>query len=333
MTDLIPFRVPERPAVPGPPAVVRINLYGALLADAGNPRTQRARAQDVADLARFLGLAEPGAAAELLVARHGGAGQRHRPGLRPAPDRPGAGGRHDQPPALDRAPPGEAGPAAGPDRLGRRRRGPAGRALPRHDGARGRRLAAAAGGRPGRRRRTQGAAGPGAACGCCTTTPCAAARSWRWTSRTSTWRGRGWRSSARARRERRWLTLNGPTVGGAARLAGGAGDGARAAVPQLRPGAQGDRRLTGRRPARGRPGAGAQGGPGPRGAAPRPAAPGDHAGAGADGREPPHGAAVLAGTRMPTRCRSTTTTARTWPGGSPSCWAGTPETAPAGRRN
>jgi len=68
MSEVIPFRVPERPAAPGPPVVVRINLYGALLADAGNPRTQ-----DVADLARFLGLVDPGAAAELVVA--GTAGQ------------------------------------------------------------------------------------------------------------------------------------------------------------------------------------------------------------------------------------------------------------------
>ena len=73
MSEVIPFRVPERPTEAGPPAIVRINLYGALLADAGNPRTQRARTQDVADLARFLGLADPGAAAELVVA--GTAGQ------------------------------------------------------------------------------------------------------------------------------------------------------------------------------------------------------------------------------------------------------------------
>jgi len=73
MSEVIPFRIPERPAEPGPPAVVRINLYGALLADAGNPRTQRARIQDVADLARFLGLADSEAAAELLVV--GTAGQ------------------------------------------------------------------------------------------------------------------------------------------------------------------------------------------------------------------------------------------------------------------
>jgi integrase/recombinase XerC len=73
MNDVLPFRLPERPAEPGPPAVVRINLYGALLADAGNPRTQRARTQDVADLARFLGLAEPDAAADLVVS--GTAGQ------------------------------------------------------------------------------------------------------------------------------------------------------------------------------------------------------------------------------------------------------------------
>jgi len=73
MNEVIPFRIPERPAEPGPPAVVRIDLYGALLADAGNPRTQRARVQDVADLAGFLGLAKPAAAADLVVA--GTAGQ------------------------------------------------------------------------------------------------------------------------------------------------------------------------------------------------------------------------------------------------------------------
>jgi integrase/recombinase XerC len=74
MNDVLPFRLPDPPAPAGPPAVVRINLYGALLADAGNPRTQRARTQDVADLARFLGLADdPGSAAELLVS--GTAGQ------------------------------------------------------------------------------------------------------------------------------------------------------------------------------------------------------------------------------------------------------------------
>jgi integrase/recombinase XerC len=73
MSEVLPFRVPERPAEPGPPAVVRINLYGALLADASNPNTERGRAQDVADLARFLGLAGPAEAADLLIA--GTAGQ------------------------------------------------------------------------------------------------------------------------------------------------------------------------------------------------------------------------------------------------------------------
>ena len=67
MTEVLPFRVPERPAQPGPPAVVRIDLYAALLAAARSPRTQSARVQDVTDLARFLGLAEPAAAAELVV--------------------------------------------------------------------------------------------------------------------------------------------------------------------------------------------------------------------------------------------------------------------------
>src|SRR5215210_4106092 len=84
MSEVLPFRLPEQPAEVGPPAVIpqsairnpqwgRINLYGALLADAGNPRTQRARVQDVADLARFLGLADSEAAADLVVA--GTAGQ------------------------------------------------------------------------------------------------------------------------------------------------------------------------------------------------------------------------------------------------------------------
>jgi integrase/recombinase XerC len=71
MTELIPFRAPERAA---PPAVVRINLYGALLADSNNRNTERGRAQDVSDLARFLGLAgRPEEAAELLAG--GTAGQ------------------------------------------------------------------------------------------------------------------------------------------------------------------------------------------------------------------------------------------------------------------
>src|SRR3954469_24054795 len=68
MHEVIPFRTPERPAEPGPPAVVRINLYGALLADASNPNTERGRVQDVADLARFLGLDTPEEAADLLIA-------------------------------------------------------------------------------------------------------------------------------------------------------------------------------------------------------------------------------------------------------------------------
>jgi integrase/recombinase XerC len=45
-----------------------VDPYGALLADARNPRTHRARVQDVADLARYLGLADPARAAALVVA-------------------------------------------------------------------------------------------------------------------------------------------------------------------------------------------------------------------------------------------------------------------------
>jgi integrase/recombinase XerC len=69
MSQVLPFRVPERAA---PPAVGRIDLYGALLADARKPDTRRARVQDFADLARFLGLDEPEAAAALLVASDAG---------------------------------------------------------------------------------------------------------------------------------------------------------------------------------------------------------------------------------------------------------------------
>lgn len=55
------------------------DLYAALLADARTEPTRRARTQDVADLGRFLGLAEPAAVCQLLVA--GDSGQANALGL------------------------------------------------------------------------------------------------------------------------------------------------------------------------------------------------------------------------------------------------------------
>ncbi len=57
---------PVRIFDPAPPAVVRVDPYGALLADASNPRTHRARVQDIADLGKFLGMADPSEAAALV---------------------------------------------------------------------------------------------------------------------------------------------------------------------------------------------------------------------------------------------------------------------------
>jgi integrase/recombinase XerC len=50
------------------PTVRALDLYAALLADARKPATRRARAQDVADLAGFLGTPDPSTAAALVVA-------------------------------------------------------------------------------------------------------------------------------------------------------------------------------------------------------------------------------------------------------------------------
>jgi len=64
MTDLIPFRAPERPAAP--PALGRLGLVGAFLA-ARKPTTVRAYAGDLQDFARFLDQPGAGAAVEVLI--------------------------------------------------------------------------------------------------------------------------------------------------------------------------------------------------------------------------------------------------------------------------
>jgi integrase/recombinase XerC len=68
--DLIPFRPAGSPAIPA--SVTSIDMYGALCADAKNPRTMAARREDMSDLARFLGLASPGDAASLVCSGTGG---------------------------------------------------------------------------------------------------------------------------------------------------------------------------------------------------------------------------------------------------------------------
>jgi integrase/recombinase XerC len=65
MSEIIPFRPAGSPAIP--PHVARVELYGALLADADCDATRRARVKDVAALARYLGLA-PAATLDLVVA-------------------------------------------------------------------------------------------------------------------------------------------------------------------------------------------------------------------------------------------------------------------------
>ena len=64
--EIIPFRPAGSPAAPA--QVGRIDLYGALLADADCEATRKARVKDVAALGRFLKLAEPGRALGLVVA-------------------------------------------------------------------------------------------------------------------------------------------------------------------------------------------------------------------------------------------------------------------------
>ena len=74
-----PARRPGPPAIAGGPGVARGDLYAALLADSRTPRTERARAQDVQDLGRFLGLAGPDEVAAAVVA--GDAGRANALGL------------------------------------------------------------------------------------------------------------------------------------------------------------------------------------------------------------------------------------------------------------
>jgi integrase/recombinase XerC len=70
-SSIIPFRPVPTPAIPA--TIAAIDLYGALCADAKNPRTMAARREDLTDLARFLGLPGPGDAAGLVCS--GAAGQ------------------------------------------------------------------------------------------------------------------------------------------------------------------------------------------------------------------------------------------------------------------
>lgn len=71
-TDLVPLTaisdVPAMTSLPALPQVRAADLYAALLADARKPTTRRAREQDAAELARFLGLGDPSAACALVVA-------------------------------------------------------------------------------------------------------------------------------------------------------------------------------------------------------------------------------------------------------------------------
>jgi integrase/recombinase XerC len=72
--EIVPAGRPAPPAIAGPPRVAAADLYAALLADARTATTRRARVQDVEDLARFLGLVDPSAAAAAVVAGDAGGG-------------------------------------------------------------------------------------------------------------------------------------------------------------------------------------------------------------------------------------------------------------------
>jgi hypothetical protein len=61
MSNLLPFHRARPSTELALAAISAIDQYGALLADASNPRTHRARTQDIADLGRYLGLADPSA--------------------------------------------------------------------------------------------------------------------------------------------------------------------------------------------------------------------------------------------------------------------------------
>ena len=76
-TELVPLDLvaplPAIPTTPQLPIVRLTDLYSALLADARKPTTRRAREQDIADLARFVGCPDPSAACVLFL--EGGAPQ------------------------------------------------------------------------------------------------------------------------------------------------------------------------------------------------------------------------------------------------------------------
>lgn len=65
-SPIIPFRPAATPA--SPVHVARVELYGALLADADCEATRKARVKDVAALGRFLKLGEPARSLDLVVA-------------------------------------------------------------------------------------------------------------------------------------------------------------------------------------------------------------------------------------------------------------------------
>ena len=67
-SEIVPAPRPSTPAIAEAPGVSAADLYAALLADAKKETTRIARVRDVADLARFLGLADPELATAALVA-------------------------------------------------------------------------------------------------------------------------------------------------------------------------------------------------------------------------------------------------------------------------
>src|SRR4051794_37558626 len=74
MSDVLQYRRRDQAhSLPAPAAVTNIDLYGALLADASNVHTRRARVGDSADLTRYLGMEAPRAACDLVTG--GTAGQ------------------------------------------------------------------------------------------------------------------------------------------------------------------------------------------------------------------------------------------------------------------
>ena len=89
--EIIPFRPAGSPTIPD--RIARVELYGALLADADCEATRKARVKDVAALGRYLGL-EPGRSLELVVRRVARPGQHDRAGVQGRPAREEAGAQY-----------------------------------------------------------------------------------------------------------------------------------------------------------------------------------------------------------------------------------------------